>query len=290
MESSASASTTGPVATAGVLSAAIESAPSGLVHAAAESAQVEDPDVPTFGIPVLGAVALPMVDGDAMDALDSSPVDVEKETSPKESSSSQVHDEANGSVAATDTAARHGTAAANDGDGETGGNDTNNDNDNEDDENDVDHDYDGMEELTEEEEKSAMLNIILSELMRKFREENGRGPTSQEVLEIRASVAEQLEMEVATTESIEKFNNAAAAAATAATSNQPSDPQHQAGDDRKRPAETNGSENDDDENNSSSNQPALKRVKFHSSVVSPTQAEESIVAEQLLNQQPETSP
>jgi len=51
-----------------------------------------------------------------------------------------------------------------------------------------------LAEMTEEEEKSAMLNIVMSELLRKFREENERGATSREVLEIRSSVAEQLEM------------------------------------------------------------------------------------------------
>jgi len=70
----------------------------------------------------------------------------------------------------------------------------------EDDENDGDYQLPeaGMEELTEEEEKSAMLNIVMSELLRKFREENSRGANSQELLEIRASVAEQLGMTVAT--------------------------------------------------------------------------------------------
>lgn len=56
----------------------------------------------------------------------------------------------------------------------------------------------GEEEMTEKEEKSAMLNIVMSELLRKFRSDNRRGADSQEVLEIRASVAEQLGMEVVT--------------------------------------------------------------------------------------------
>ena len=46
-----------------------------------------------------------------------------------------------------------------------------------------------MEEMTEEEEKSAMLHIVMSELLRKFREENERGANSREVLEIRGTFA-----------------------------------------------------------------------------------------------------
>lgn len=83
------------------------------------------------------------------------------------------------------------------------GDDEDVDNSNEDENDDPDHDdYHLAEdmEMTEEEEKSAMLNIVMSELLRKFREENGRGPDTRELLEIRASVAEQLGMEVATLE------------------------------------------------------------------------------------------
>jgi hypothetical protein len=284
---SASASTTGPGATAGVPSA-IESASSGLVKPAAAS---EQHDENADNLVVLVAAALPMVDGLAMDDIDRSTVDAstctEAEKSQEEASSSQIHDESNNGVAVADTDARHGHAAEDVVDGETAENDTFNDNDEDEEGN---HDYDGMEELTEEEEKSAMLNIVLSELLRKFREENGRGPNSEEVLEIRASIAEQLEMEVATSESIE-HHNATAAAAAAATSNQPADPQQQQErDDRKRPAETNCSEKDDDDNNSSSNQPAPKRVKFHSSVASPSQPEDSIAPEPLPNELPETPP
>lgn len=46
-----------------------------------------------------------------------------------------------------------------------------------------------LEEMTEEEEKSAMLNIVMAELLRKFREENERGANSREVLEIRGTFA-----------------------------------------------------------------------------------------------------
>jgi hypothetical protein len=287
-----SASTTGTGAAVGVPSA-VESASSGLVKPAAAS---EQHDENADNLVVLVAAALPMVDGLAMDAIDRSTVDTstctEAEKSQEEASSGQVHDESNDGVAVADTDARHGHAAEDVVDGETAENDTIHEDNDEDEEG--NHDYDGMEELTEEEEKSAMLNIVLSELLRKFREENGRGPNSEEVLEIRASIAEQLEMEVATSESIEHHNAtaaAAAAAAAAATSNQPADPQQQQErDDRKRPAETNCSEKDDDDNNSSSNQPAPKRVKFHSSVASPSQPEDSIAPEPLPNELPETPP
>ena len=67
-----------------------------------------------------------------------------------------------------------------------------------DDDDDEEFRFADTEEMTEAEEKSAMLNIVMSELLRKFREENGRGPDTLELLEIRASVADQLGMEVAT--------------------------------------------------------------------------------------------
>ena len=50
----------------------------------------------------------------------------------------------------------------------------------------------------DEEEKSAMLNLIMSEVLRKFREEKGRGPNSEELLEIRRQVAAPLGIEVTT--------------------------------------------------------------------------------------------
>ncbi|CAB9502947.1 expressed unknown protein [Seminavis robusta] len=136
-----------------------------------------------------------------------------------------------------------------------GGDDKHNDKDaeegdNEEDDPSYEPGVDGMEEMTEDEEKSAMLNIVLSELLRKFREENGRGPSSVEVLEIRASVAEQLEMEVATHESIE-------------AQQQKHEEENGGGKKRAAAAVDAAAENGDSE----AQQPSSKRVKFHDSVV-----------------------
>ena len=129
--------------------------------------------------------------------------------------------------------------------------DDENNNENEEDENDEEFRLAAaaMEEMTEEEEKSAMLNIVMSELLRKFREENERGANSREVLEIRASVAEQLGMEVATYDETEE--------------------EAQDGtEDRKRAAEPSDSEG-----------PKRKRVKFDSSVKGENTVDEEAKAE-----------
>eukprot|EP00977_Amphora_coffeiformis_P027887 scaffold34656_cov178-Amphora_coffeaeformis.AAC.13 len=54
----------------------------------------------------------------------------------------------------------------------------------------------------DEEEKCAMLNLIMAEVLRKFREEKGRGPSSEELLELRRQVAVPLGVEVTTAEDI----------------------------------------------------------------------------------------
>lgn len=54
----------------------------------------------------------------------------------------------------------------------------------------------------DEEEKHAMLNLIMAEVLRKFREEKGRGPNSEELLEIRRQVAAPLGIEVTTASDI----------------------------------------------------------------------------------------
>ena len=108
------------------------------------------------------------------------------------------------------------------------------------DEEDEDADYVLGEE--DEEERSAMLNLILGEVIKHFREENGRGPDTRELLELRSQVAEKLGVEVASFDQINdtpegkkrsaleapsspspkkvKFDEAAAVAATAAESKQ----------------------------------------------------------------------
>jgi hypothetical protein len=48
-----------------------------------------------------------------------------------------------------------------------------------------------------EEDKSAMFNLVMNEVLRQYREDNGRGPNTQELLELRSAIAKQLEVEVA---------------------------------------------------------------------------------------------
>jgi hypothetical protein len=50
----------------------------------------------------------------------------------------------------------------------------------------------------DEEERRAMLNLIMGEVLKRFRNENGRGPDTRELLELRSQVANQLGVEVAT--------------------------------------------------------------------------------------------
>jgi len=52
-----------------------------------------------------------------------------------------------------------------------------------------------------EEERCGILNLVFGEVLKKFREENGRGPDTRELLELRSKVAEQLGVEVATVNS-----------------------------------------------------------------------------------------
>ena len=54
------------------------------------------------------------------------------------------------------------------------------------------------EDDVDDEEKAAMLNLIMAEVLRKFRDEKGRGPTSEELLQIRQQVAEPLGLDVTT--------------------------------------------------------------------------------------------
>lgn len=68
----------------------------------------------------------------------------------------------------------------------------------EDDDDEDDEDYQVGEDEDEEEEKKAMLNLVLSEVIKKFRQENGRGPDTEELLELRSQIAKQLGVEVAT--------------------------------------------------------------------------------------------
>ena len=61
----------------------------------------------------------------------------------------------------------------------------------EDEEGDEDEDFD-----PDEDESVGMMNMILGHLLKKFREENGRGPDSLELLEMRKALADKLGVEV----------------------------------------------------------------------------------------------
>lgn len=52
------------------------------------------------------------------------------------------------------------------------------------------------EDLDSEEHQVGMMNMILSHMLRKFREENGRGPDSLELLEMRKALADKLGVDV----------------------------------------------------------------------------------------------
>jgi hypothetical protein len=49
----------------------------------------------------------------------------------------------------------------------------------------------------EEEDKNAVFNLVMNEVLRQYREENGRGPNTKELLELRANIAKELDVEVA---------------------------------------------------------------------------------------------
>ena len=55
----------------------------------------------------------------------------------------------------------------------------------------------------DEEEKLSLLNLVLNESLRQFREENGRGPSTEELLHLRSTIAEKLGVEVMTLEALE---------------------------------------------------------------------------------------
>ena len=48
----------------------------------------------------------------------------------------------------------------------------------------------------DEEDKSATFNLVMNGLLRHYREENGRGPNTHELLELRASIAKELDVQI----------------------------------------------------------------------------------------------
>ena len=57
-----------------------------------------------------------------------------------------------------------------------------------------DEDDDEEEGEDEEEDKHLLLNLILTEVIKSFRKDNGRGPDSEELLDLRSRIAEQLNL------------------------------------------------------------------------------------------------
>ena len=57
-------------------------------------------------------------------------------------------------------------------------------------------DGDYEEEMDEEEERVAMMNLLMGQIIRRFRQENNRGPDTKELLEMRQALAMKLGVEV----------------------------------------------------------------------------------------------
>ena len=60
--------------------------------------------------------------------------------------------------------------------------------------NDDDDDEFNVDAVDDEEDKRVLLNLILGEVIKSFRHENGRGPDGEELLELRSQVAEKLNL------------------------------------------------------------------------------------------------
>jgi Family of unknown function (DUF5880) len=97
------------------------------------------------------------------------------------------------------------------------------DDDDDDDDDDGGHDDDDEDnnaavfnlDEADDEDRHAMLNLVLGEVLRNFRHENGRGPDTRELLELRSQIAKELQVEVTTLESLESSNKRSADAALA---------------------------------------------------------------------------
>mmetsp|Transcript_42272 Transcript_42272/g.101754 ORF Transcript_42272/g.101754 Transcript_42272/m.101754 type:complete len:567 (+) Transcript_42272:312-2012(+) len=53
------------------------------------------------------------------------------------------------------------------------------------------------EEELDDEDRNAMFNMVMNEVLRQYREETGRGPNTQELLDMRANIARELGVEIA---------------------------------------------------------------------------------------------
>ena len=55
-----------------------------------------------------------------------------------------------------------------------------------------DEEYSGESDEEDEEAQISMMNLILAQILKRFREENGRGPSTEELLAMRSALAEKL--------------------------------------------------------------------------------------------------
>lgn len=59
-----------------------------------------------------------------------------------------------------------------------------------------DKEWDGGDEEEDEENRTAMMNLIMRQVLRRFHERQGRGPNTQELLDLRSAVAEKMGVQV----------------------------------------------------------------------------------------------
>ena len=118
------------------------------------------------------------------------------------------------------------------GDEEEGGSDN-------DDDYDEDDDEDYFDDEDDEECQISMLNMILAQIIKRFREENGRGPDTEELLAMKSALAEKL--------GIEELIEDGSSAGPDSTTNT-----HDDGDDENEDERDNENEKDNDEQQTSS--------------------------------------
>eukprot|EP00980_Cylindrotheca_fusiformis_P001965 scaffold443_cov125-Cylindrotheca_fusiformis.AAC.14 len=61
----------------------------------------------------------------------------------------------------------------------------------------------GQDEEIDDEDKSAMFNLVMNEVLRQYRDEHGRGPHTHELLELRATIAKELDVEISNIEIVD---------------------------------------------------------------------------------------
>ena len=67
-----------------------------------------------------------------------------------------------------------------------------------------DEDYNAEDDDDDDDEHTGMMNLLLSAILRKFTEDNGRGPNTDELLQIREALASKLGIQLATVPSADE--------------------------------------------------------------------------------------